>query len=402
MRLLRQALSLASLPSLRGIVRQTSWKRVALVAWLYSWVVMLTGEMLVVGGWVAPTLVIFRGYGNPWWDYPSLIVSGSGFVAQFPFLPTFTMIVAAVGTGIGITVASRLIGAWWMARRESEGSPATAGAVAGIVPGVAGLSALGACCCVTCVGPSVVAVVASVSATSTSQILYNDWYVSVFQIAMIWLALIAQERAVRQATGPCPAEPLRLDVRAVSSAFLRIGLIVAGITWSLAMFIEMGETPGGSLTPALLYHWVVEHQVLSLTAIAAGFFPAEFRSLLRRLAGFPSAYALRILLLAGAVTWGLGVPAPLVGLGLGGFLNELLGYLGAPAAWGAAPPEWPMGAVLLFHWGFQHLLLSGFAGALALAPRRTLGVLHWSVPRMATQPPLASPVPTPELPYQSG
>ncbi|MDE1821100.1 MAG: hypothetical protein KGJ23_09715 [Euryarchaeota archaeon] len=397
---LERALCLASLPSLRAIVREVGWRRVGLIAWLYTWVVMLSGEMLIVGSWNEAWIVqgaLFAPPGGPIWDFPNLLVWGPGIQAQFPFLATFTMVIAAIGTGIGVVVAVELLRR--SRRRDPEdeegGSAGTAPTVAGTLPGIAGLSALGACCCVTCVGPSVVAVVAGLSAVTASQVLYNDWYVSLFQIAVIWLALIAQERAISQARA-CPTEKLRFDRRVLSSVLLRLSLIVAGITWSLAMFVEMGNTPSSAVTPALLYHWALEHQLLSLTAIFMGFFPTEGARYISRWCSSAPGRGGRFVLLLAGVSWGFWVPAPLVSAGLGGLINEGMGYLGAPASWGAAPPDTVVGPALLFHWAFQHALLSVWAIWVALFPQRASAPLLLSVPTPSASPSMPGPV-TPTL-----
>jgi hypothetical protein len=85
----------------------------------------------------------------------------------------------------------------------------------------------------------------------------------------------------------------------------------------------------------------------------------------------------------------------LANLGLGGFLNELFGFSGYPAAYAAITPDASLGAALLFHWAFQHLLLSVFAIALAIVPTKTLSSLLWTVtanrPKPVTQDSNAPP-----------
>jgi hypothetical protein len=166
---------------------------------------------------------------------------------------------------------------------------------------------------------------------------------------------------------------------------LRIALLVGGITWSLAMFVEWAEVSPAAAGPALWYHWIVEHQLLACVAVVAGMFPKEAAAWIRRVHARTGGWALRGLLLVGGVTWSIGVPPPLVGAGLGGFLNELGGFLGVSAAWGAVAPDVGLGAALFFHWIVQHLLLGAFAITLAIAPERALAPLLRTVEGAATE-----------------
>jgi hypothetical protein len=149
---------------------------------------------------------------------------------------------------------------------------------------------------------------------------------------------------------------------------LRVLLLVAAVTWLFALVLEFGDTP--ALTAALLYHWALEHILLAGVALSTALAPVWVRTLVAKRRR--PALLVRGALLVAAVTWGIAVPPFLVSAGLGGFLNELFGYLSLPASWGAAPVDAPLGAALLFHWAFQHLLLSAWAIAIALWPTASL------------------------------
>ncbi len=205
-------------------------------------------------------------------------------------------------------------------------------------------------------------------------LLRENWYLDLFQLAVVGIALLAQERALSLPADDCPVPP-KTDGRFVLASLLRIALLIAGITWSLAMFVEWIEVPPLTAGAPIWYHWIFEHQLLSGTAIAAGMFPKEFASWIQGFYRGFAGRAFRVALLVAGVTWGIWVPAALTGLGLGGFLNELLGVLGASPAVGAIPPDAAFGAALAFHWAFQHLLLAGFAILLAVHPRLALAPL---------------------------
>ncbi len=374
---LRSVASHLAIPRVRSIARE--YRRYAIyIGAVYALLVMFTGEMVSLGTWQTAGTIYFSARGIPWWDYPSVIIDGPGLQIQFPMLPTLTMLIAVFGVGTGTVVAADVLLRWHRARAHREDDPSAPGAmVSGVTPAAIGFSALGACCCVTCIGPTVTSVVAGVSGTSMANLLDNDWYISVFQIALVWASLVVQEHALRRAEGGCSIA----DPRArwsVPSLALRLALVVAGVTWSMAMFVEWGSVNPATATAAEWYHWIFEHQLLSIAAILFALLPYETYRALSRI---PTAWFARVgrgALVVAAITWGIGVPAPLTQFGLGGFLNELLGVLGAPAAWGAVPPDAPLGAALLFHWTMQHLLLSGFALALALYPRPTVAFLAQS------------------------
>jgi hypothetical protein len=351
-------------------------------------------EPVTTGGYFVE---IVTGTGSQWWDYPGLLALQPWGVLSLPFLATVTMILVSVGVGLSVTVAIRLL--LPVLRRRIRGAnarSAATGAGIGSTPAITGLATLGACCCSTCATGGV-AVVAAASGISVSTLLLNNWYLNIFELAVVYIALVAQERSLRQSLALCPV-PSRLNRRMAAGLLLRLVLLVAGITWSIAMFVEWGSINPATASAALWYHWIFEHQLLSVTAVAAGMFPREFTSLVRRLfrrlAGVPG----RVGLLAASLTWGIWVPPQLVGDGLGGFLNEFLGYLGAPASLGAVAPGSPLGAALFFHWAFQHLLLAAFGLALALAPQRATAPLLWSVGDARAPHPIGRPNPVEPAP----
>lgn len=377
-----KTLRLASLSETRQMIRPWRARLTAVFfAILFAFTSMLVGGMLIfarIPGGYTSQILWGNALGQRPWNYPGVLIVAPWGVLSLPFLATVTMVLVSAGVGVSVTVAITLLLPTLRRRPRVGGSrSAVAGAGIGSSPAITGLATLGACCCGACATGGI-AVVAAASGVSLYELLRNNWYISVFELAVVYIAMVAQERNLRQSRLVCPVAP-RLDRRVAVGMLLRVGLLVAGITWSLAMFVEWGSTDPVAAPPAMWYHWIFEHQLLSITAMAAGMFPREFTSLVRSFFGRLSGGPWRVGLFAAALTWGTWVPPALARAGLGGFLNELMGYLGAPASMGAVAPSSPLGAVLLFHWAFQHLLLASFGLGLALSPERTTVPLLWSV-----------------------
>ena len=371
---LRRILSLAPLERTRALLRSRR-ARVAVVAIAIAYMVlsMDIGQMLTFLDFSGPTLVTVQWAGSPWWDFPELFVFSGGVALDLLFLPTLTMVLVSVGVGIGATAALVSVAPVLRRRSKGKGREAATTSTAGASAAITGLATMGACCCTSCAGAAGVAVVAAASGTDILFLLRENWYLDLFQLVVLGVALLAQERSLRLPADYCRVPP-KADRRFVLGSVLRVALLLAGITWSLAMFVEWAEMSPLAAGPATWYHWIVEHQLLAVAALAAGMFPKETAAWIRRAYAAAGGWPLRIVLLAGGITWGVWVPPALTGIGLEGFVNELLGALGAPAAWGAVAPD-AVGAALLFHWAFQHLLLSGFAVVLAVRPRWAMAPL---------------------------
>ena len=368
--------TLLGLREIRALLRSRR-ARLAFVAIavLYMIISVFVGLMIQPGPADAPLHVVVNpvAHTSDWWNYPQATVIGPGFVLFLPFLPTETMILVSIGVGMAVAASGVLLLATVRARRDTS---SRFGVASGVAPAVAGLATMGACCCTSCTATLSVGVIASVSGSDLYTLLQNNWYLDLFQLVVVGVSLLALERGLRTANQACvPAGPLTARV-AAGTAF-RVALLIAAMTWSLAMFVEWGEVDPWTAPAGLWYHWIFEHQVLSLTALFVALFPREAMTAIRRFKTTPGGWALRIALITAGITWGTWVPANLVALDLGGFVNELFGQLGLPASWGASIPD-AFGAALLFHWAFQHLLLSGFAIVLGLRPELAMRPLGWT------------------------
>jgi hypothetical protein len=258
-----------------------------------------------------------------------------------------------------------------------------------LTPALIALVTLGACCSTTAAATAGIGVVAQATGTTVESVLLNTWYLDVFQVAVLWVALVAQEQLLRVygrllggavESAPTPAP---VDARFVVGAALRVGLVVAGVTWSLAMVAEWttGTAPGW--TAANATRWFLQHQLLALFGIAAGLFAVGTYRFLRPTDQRTTALAVRSALLVGGlslVTW---VPPPFAAWGVFGLGNELLGAGGFPASWGAVAPPGLGVLPLALRWLLQFGLLGAFATLAAVAPERAFLPLQWtSEPRV--------------------
>lgn len=392
---LRRFLSLLSLSETRALLRSRRARGWAFdIALIYAILSMMLGGMLDLSPVHHDVAIQLVWSGNPWWDYPWLFLVAPGVFLELPLVPTIAMVLVSAGVGMGSVSALLLLVPRFRAPKRDDGAPVTPSPSAAAAPAITGLATLGACCCTSCASVGGVAVVAAASGADLVTILQSNWYVSLFQVGVVGFCLVAAERVLRVPADRCPT-PAAKDRRFLLGTLLRLSLLLAGITWSLAMFVEWGETSPLTASAATWYHWIFEHQLLALTAVVAGMFPSELASFVRRMFARPVGLALRVGLVVAGVTWGVGVPPLQAGMGLGGFLNELLGVLGAPAAWGAIAPDAALGPALYFHWAFQHLLLGAFAIVLALRPARALAPLRWTweAARMERDAPVGSPTP---------
>lgn len=392
-----RALSLLSLRETRRFLREGKMRwTIPLLAILFAFVSMILGLMLEFHPEGTPFFyeILTNPYASAWWNYPAFVMVWPGGILVLPFLATATMIGVSIAVGIGGATALTVVLGSLRRRLGNKTGPRTnSGAISGVTPSITGLATLGACCCTSCVGLAGLAVVAAVSGSSVLTLQANSWYIDLFQGAVVGFALLAQEHALRSSPRDCDLPAARRDARFAVGLAFRLALLIAGITWLLAMFIEMAATPGSKVTLALVYHWGFEHTLLSLVAITAGMFPDRFLALVRsNLTGTLRGKLRRGVLGVVGVTWGLYVPPLMVGWGLGGLLNEVMGFAGAPSSWGAIPPDSPLGLALVFHWLFQHALLAGFALGLALAPTRATALLRWTLASSTLGPATATPL----------
>ncbi len=416
--------SLLTLREIRGYIRgHHAIAMTVTFVLLYALGSMVIGGMLVfanLGGGYEVQVLWGSALGTQPWLYPGILIVAPWGVVALPFFQTLAMGIVAIGVGLGMAVAVLLGVDLVRNRRRAAARPASVGTIAGLTPAMIALVTLGACCSTTAAATAGVWVVAQVSGSSADNLLYNNWFLGAFQIVVVWVALIAQEivlgiyggllglRKETEETARYVAPPV--ERRYLAATALRLGLLVGGITWSLAMLVEWTQPLQGGSDIVMPIRWVVQHQVPALLAILAALFPRGVYDTICETLRNAFGSVLRGLFVLGGLTLIIGTPPPLAGAGLEGFGNELLGLFGLPASSGAVPPVFPWGPDLLFRWGLQYLLVGGFSLAVGLFPDRTLSVLLWGLGRFeSTRTPtgdfvVGSPtaIPSTETPALSG
>jgi hypothetical protein len=367
--------SALSLPRSRAMLRSPAGRSLAVsVGVLYAFVSLIEGQMLVFGhtGQTSITVQpIAASSSGAWWNYPALLVLAPGGVVELPFFPTVTMVIVSAGVGLGMAVGVLLAVRLLRMQKRSSTAPTLASSAAGLTPAMLALVTLGACCSTTAAATAGITAVAQSSGQSLTTVFNNTWYLGVFQMAILGVALVAQEQLVvvygslaKDSTAPgAPAAPSR---RTVLLALLRVGLLAGGITWLLAGLLEVAAPPPGSVPAVLALQILLQHILVGGLAVSVGLFgPPALGWITGR--SLPRLGARILLGLAGA-TMLVGAPPPLAGWGLSGFVNELLGQVGVAVSMGGVPP--PFGGLALgLRWVFQFLLLGLFATSVAvLAP----------------------------------
>jgi hypothetical protein len=359
---------------------------------LYALISMLVGGMLVLTpNYSTPlALVLWTGNGSQPWNYPALIVSERWGVLALPFFLTLSMVVVSIGVGIGMAVSVLLLFRLVRQRRAELGRPAAMGSIAGLTPAMIALVTLGACCSTTAAASAGLGVVAQTSGTSIANLLANNWYLGVFQMVILWVALLAQEQLIvvygvlfGLSKGPSTVEGMRANpggARRLASTALRAALVVGGVTWTLAILVAWTTVSPGTAGPGLWVAWVLQHLVPGVFAVVVGLFPrAVVGDLLEE--GRPwGARFLRATLFVSGLSLLAWVPPAIAGWGVHGLVNELLGSLGAPAGWGAVAPGLGAGTALLLRWVLGFGLLGVFGLAVAIAPEGTLRAIIGSSP----------------------
>lgn len=396
-------LSILSLGETRRYLRRYHARMmVVFFALLYALGSMLLGGMLIlarVRGGTTVQVLWGNALGQAVWNYPGLLIVAPWGVVSLPFLATVSMVLVSVGVGIGITVAL-LIGVRLVRDRKlSAARPGAIGSLAGLTPAMIALVTLGACCSTTAAATAGVGLVAQASGSSLNNLLINNWYLDVFQVSVVFVALLAQEMLLRVYGGVLGLEPLGISrgddaivpppggARLVLGGLLRAALLLAGVTWSLAMVAEWTTVSPVSAPPALWFQWIFQHLALSILAILVALFPGAAVSGFRQWAHVPLGLVLRAALLLGGVSLATWVPPVVAAAGASGFLNELFGVWGLPAAWGAVAPVFSPGIALYVRWGLQYLLLGGFGIVVALAPNWALRPIRWTLSRSETSAP---------------
>jgi hypothetical protein len=354
------------------------------IAVVYALISMVVGQMLILGPTVFRSTTVSILYGpdyTPWWNFPAVLITAPNAVVALPFFGTLTMLLVSAGVGLGMSVALVLSVQLYRRRRSELVSPAAVGSVAGLTPAMFALLTLGACCSTTAVSAAGIGLASQATGTSVSNLLLNTWYLGVFQVVVLWVALVAQEQLVtvygvflgEEAALSTEIRLPPVTLRSLLAGLLRVGLILGGVSWCLAAVAQWTTVPPLAASPVFWFSWLFPHFEVGLFAVAAGISPEPIRRLLLSRNRGRAGRVVRASLFVGGLSLLLWFPAALSTHGAPGFLNELLGALGYPASVGGVSPGSVTGLALGLRWGFQYLLIGLFALGVALAPGRTLG-----------------------------
>ncbi len=380
-------LSLLSLSRTRATVRSSRGKAiVAGIGVAYGLVALLAGYMLELvrtGASGTTVVVLTNPYSPAWWNYPALIVITPGGVLALPFFATFSMVVVSFGVGLGmgagLLVAVRFFRSWRSAK--ASGRPATS--LAGMTPAMVAVLTLGACCSTSAAAAGGIGAVAVASGTTYTQILLNSWFLNVFQMVVLAIALLAQELLISMydslLQGSSESDPTR-SARAMpterSGRFpwlaLRVFLVIGGTLWILALLIEATLPAPGTPLAGVVLGGLFQHVLLGGTAIAAGLMPTAVLGTFGRRSPRTAVRGGRWLLLVAGTTVAVGVPPPLNTWGLTGLGNYSLGSLGLPAKLGGVVPPGGVGLVPDLVIASLYALLGVFGMVVAVYPDRVL------------------------------
>ena len=375
------------LREIRGYIRRSHAVMMTVTfAVLYALGAMTIGGMLIlapIGGGYQGMVLWGSPLGIGLWNYPALIITAPWGYIELPFFATFSMIVVSIGVALGMAVAILLGVSLLRSRRRTPGGAASVGSIAGLTPAMIGLVTIGACCSTTAASVAGIGLVAGATGTTVGSLLLENWYLGVFQIVVVWLALFAQEIVLRVYGGLLGRRggslssadiPRPTARRAVLGGGVRGLLLIGGVTWSLTTLAEWTTTSPWHAPAGLWLHWIVQQQIPGLLAIFAGLVPGATYAALTPPLGSRIATGLRAALFLAGMTLMVGTPPPIAAWGIEGFGNELLAVLGAPAAWGAVAPVFAPGPDLYFRWAVQYLLAGGFAIVAGLQPARAFAL----------------------------
>lgn len=389
-------LSLVTLHEVRAYIRRSHARMMAVFfSLVYALGAMLYGGMLIfthIPGGYATQILWGSGNGQQSWNYPALFIVAPWGIVQLPYFATLAMALVSIGVGLGMTVAILLTVELLRRNKAAAGAGrrSAVGTAAGFTPAMLALVTLGACCSTTAAATAGIGALAQASGTTTDTLLLNNWLLSTFQVAIVWVALLAQELLLivyggvfglattsvgsNLARNPHPPPDGRF---AIGAAF-RVGLLAAGVTWVLAVLAEWTVTSPLPGTSALWFQWACQHLLLAFFAIIAALFPIGTWRFLHQISSRPTGRILRGLLFVSGVSLVTWVPPVLSGAGVDSLINEIFGALALPAAWGATIPAATGPLAIGLRWGFQFVLLGGFAIAAGVWPDRALAPLLWS------------------------
>ncbi|HEV2230838.1 MAG TPA: hypothetical protein VGS18_01465, partial [Thermoplasmata archaeon] len=349
----QQALSIATLQRTRQQLRsRRGFALVASISATFALISMLVGLMVVFDPEPGPyfVMIVQPGASSQWWNYPGVLAVQPWGVLALPLWATISMALVSVGVGLGMSIAVLLGIQLVRFRRTAPKGPAATGLAGALTPAMIALVTLGACCSTNAVSLASLGATAQVTGTTVDNLLFDSWYLPLFQLIVLWIALVAQEQLVRvygPVIGLTPAPTARLEtttrfasltLRSSAAVVARVALIIAGTTWGLALLAEWTLPVPPACSGAMWFQAVIQHVIPATAALLVGLFPAEISRALRGLAGSVSRGMLRALVGVSGASLLAWTPATVASWGVHGFVNGALGELGLPPSWGAVAP----------------------------------------------------------------
>lgn len=378
--------SLLLLRQTRTLLRTTRGRLLfasVLVGYLY--LSLTVGQMLVFGPThQSTTTVAILPNGYPSWNYPELLVIAPNALLVLPYLSVLVMVLVSIGVGLGMSAS--VVIALRIARRPRPSARA-AGALAtveGLSPALIAALTLGACCSTTAASTAGIGLAAQASGTSVANLLANTWFLNLLQLLVLGVALLAQEQLIEiygrilgltSATGTVAEAAPAVGPRSLLVGLGRLYLVVAGLLAVLAMFLAWTTVPIAGASAALWFQWLAVYEAVGLSAVLLGLFPRLLRRAVDGRVPRLIGWGARIVVGLGAGILLIGAPFPLAAWGVHGFLNELLGSVGAPSGWGAVSPGMAAGTALYARWAIEYVGLGIFGLALALRPAKVAHLL---------------------------
>lgn len=187
------------------------------LAAIYGLASLLLGGMLVLArtGRPSTTITVYlTPYSPSWWNFPAVVVVAPGGVLAISLLAAVAMTLVALGVGVGMSIGLILIARVIRGRRPSSGGPAVATLGMGLTPAVLAALTVGACCSVTASGAAGLEFAGSAAAVGLFGGLAGTWALWAFQLVVLSLALLAQEKLLevtRTLPGPLETPPEELD-----------------------------------------------------------------------------------------------------------------------------------------------------------------------------------------------
>ena len=354
----------------------------------YALIAMVVGGMLYVSlspltlGWF---FYIYPKGAGPSWAYPAILAGGPHFFLDLPLFSGVLMTLTAAGIGLGMALGALLALQLVRRRREMASGPTAAASVAGLTPALLGLVTLGACCSTVAAATAGIGLVAQSTGTTPAEAVANAWYLGVFQVVVVYVALVGQEQLLRiygsslgtrASPWVLPESPKGIrsafDWRAAASLLLRMALVVAGVTWSLAILTLGFGTSGGDIGVVAWVGGLLQHVVPGVFAVLVALFPSEVRHFLMRAEPAWVRHGFRGILVASGIALLAWIPPPWGSSGASGLCNEILGSLGVSSRWGGVAPPIAGPEALLLRWAFQFALLGSFSVAAGIFPDATL------------------------------